>query len=1068
MPASTPESYVGASGGEISAGKFKATPSSSRYKTQAESLFYDAPLGAVVSGGLAYTLGRESVANPRGSYLWASYGPHRDYVEHYSQWSWDNQGGDWLDSAGVSQGTAAAWSFSATAVTSGEHTYTVDMTAALQQAYSLNTWNAWIVRCAQNRMWGTRHHTAPPVLSVTYTDTTSEVLKCLASAGMPGGTAYSFVGIPTANLWGNNGVLEFARPRKPVLSATMQFTITSHIAGAATVSGFLCNPPINPGTQTTGLASAYLHDDGIATNPDVWFAQSYVDGTSVADYVVENTVQHNHGYMSEWSPDMFGIGAADTSKLPYSWRGIDLTNKFIHGARGAVPPVVVSSSYTGEGFTPVAPGIGALKVVTPGNHAADGAVVGSAGSLGADMWAFLQEPDSGLLDDMYVRYRIMFAPYPREGVAQTKMYRSGAGGTAEYMMPRGKSGVAPQAWSDFGGNNRIGGGNLGWSSRGIYTSPMDMDANTVFFGWHSLDMWYGNDPAGTQGGCVWGGQQDGFGTRLKRGVWYDIETRLKLNTWNTTWDTAPSNDGVFQMWIDGVLVIDFQNFSFRQGPLNYDNPADVNSAVYRGYTPTGGTYHPPFRQLGHVGLWINDYQGGVISCEHDQTVFYSNIVASKSRIGPVNFEPPPPPIALVGNAWTPNRNTDLTILDTDWEQLPLNQYVYVEAPTLLASGAIETPHYTAANSSDSALGIINTWSGAAWNANAQEMFISGGGHLATSSCETGIYRLKANTLLFDRAKDREPQSENGSWNYAYPPVFTPGENWQSVILKNSQHGAIHTYWGIVWVPPEVMAVIRGDNLNVSGGIFLTNIIRYVYDLDTREYVGVPSWRPAAGQEIDISDSTAFIDGSNFYGCHHSFDIWKWAAAGTQSTYWSPASTGVFTKTYRSWDLIVSSHSVWGWLPERREVFGFYGSNSNGLLTFRRGRYGQAIDAAASNWGLYVNSITLTSSDGSHLDFNRDNLQSDTTPGGYLYGAASIYDHSTETLYIQGVTVGSLMYKVTGIATNTWTTEYVAGTGALEWSNNGVFGRMRMATLGGKKVMIRVSAVNTRTQVMRIS
>lgn len=423
--------------------------------------------------------------------------------------------------------------------------------------------------------------------------------------------------------------------------------------------------------------------------------------------------------------------------------------------------------------------------------------------------------------------------------------------------------------------------------------------------------------------------------------------------------------------------------------------------------------------------------------------------------------------AIAGNLWKPARNPDNTITDSNWRGLPLNRYVFVDAPTLLSK--VEKPYYVARSGAPSWTGIVNVWNGAAWNPKAQEMFITGGGHYATSSCETAIYRLKASTLLFDRARDRDPQSENGSWSIREGKlVFTPGETFASVVLKNSQPGALHTYHGILWVPPDLMAIIRGDNVNVSGGIFQTNIVRYVYDLDAKAYVGVPNWRKSPETDIDISDSAAFIEGTAIYGPHHSYDIWKWELARTQDTNWSPKSTGVFTKVYQQWGHIVSSHSVWGWLPERRECFGFYGSKNANELSFQRCRYGQAIDKKAGSWTKYVDTLTLTSIDGSHHDFNKTSLSSDNMPAGDLYGAGYIYDHARETLYVQGSNVGNPLYKITGIAGNTWTTEKIPGTGALEYSQNGVFGRLRMAILGGQKIIIRVSGVDHKTQVMRIS
>jgi hypothetical protein len=71
-------------------------------------------------------------------------------------------------------------------------------------------------------------------------------------------------------------------------------------------------------------------------------------------------------------------------------------------------------------------------------------------------------------------------------------------------------------------------------------------------------------------------------------------------------------------------------------------------------------------------------------------------------------------------------------------------------------------------------------------------------------------------------------------------------------------------------------------------------------------------------------------------------------------------------------------------------------------------------------------------------------------------------------------VGGLLYKITGKTTGAlsvdtvWNTEKIAGTGALKRSGVGTYGRMRLATVGGKKVLVRITAVNDPVQVMRVS
>lgn len=650
MPAQA-EVYSCTPGGTILAGRRSQVIDTAVFQDSARQLFFDAPLTAVDVAGVILTPADASVADPKDTYRWRAYGPHKDYVEKYSQCSWVNSGGDWIGVDGTPQGANPAATFNANAVTSGAHTYdNIDFTAALQQCYDIDTWNAWVVRCSVNRRWASRHDPVnKPVLTVTYTDLSIVVLKCVATVGFVTGSAYTEVGRQEILMWGNNAVIEWERPTKPILSATLKLHVNTHVAGSANFNFFLANPPLNAGPPISGLSVDYPNDVGIIDHPDVWFAQNYPDGSVLSDFIFEADTTHNVEYMSEWSQHVFGQGGSvDTNKLPYTWRGTDITNKFICGATSDVQ--LVDSTYTGEGFYPPAAGLGALRVKMVGNHSPSGSVTGGV-KLGADLWSFLPEPISGLQRTVRTRWKQMFAPYPTETVAQTKMYRDGTGTLAEYRFPLGKTGVGPQHKTDIGGNNRNGGGNQGHSSRMGHREILEMAPGCTYYYWHASDMWYGNGPAGTSGDELYTGQQGLHGVWLRRGVWYIIETRVTLNTWSTDLEN-PTSDGVFECWIgtdesNMVRVAYLTGWTFRQGPLNYFDPEDVNPAIERGYTPLTGTYRPPFREIGHVALWINDYQGGTVNCEHDQVIFYAQIVSSLSeQIGPPVADYPLP-------AWAP-------------------------------------------------------------------------------------------------------------------------------------------------------------------------------------------------------------------------------------------------------------------------------------------------------------------------------------------------------------------------------------------------------------------------------
>ena len=134
------------------------------------------------------------------------------------------------------------------------------------------------------------------------------------------------------------------------------------------------------------------------------------------------------------------------------------------------------------------------------------------------------------------------------------------------------------------------------------------------------------------------------------------------------------------------------------------------------------------------------------------------------------------------------------------------------------------------------------------------------------------------------------------------------------------------------------------------------------------------------------------------------------------------------------------------------------------------RYGQAIDASASDWTPYIDVITLTSSDGSHADFTASNL-SEVVSGGTskFKDAACVYDADLDCYWVWGNNVGDLLYKISGLNTNTWTTQKFTGTGALYASSpHGTYGRCMIERPNGAKVLVRVSSTVDPAQIIRLS
>ena len=100
---------------------------------------------------------------------------------------------------------------------------------------------------------------------------------------------------------------------------------------------------------------------------------------------------------------------------------------------------------------------------------------------------------------------------------------------------------------------------------------------------------------------------------MQKGRWYTVEVRRRLN------DSGVDN-GIFQMWVDGVLISDHRNIRFR--------------------VPWNGTFGANMT-YGTNFVMISDY-GGPIAAE--QSVYYDDIKMSTSYIGGgATTTPPAPP-----------------------------------------------------------------------------------------------------------------------------------------------------------------------------------------------------------------------------------------------------------------------------------------------------------------------------------------------------------------------------------------------------------------------------------------
>ena len=423
-----------------------------------------------------------------------------------------------------------------------------------------------------------------------------------------------------------------------------------------------------------------------------------------------------------------------------------------------------------------------------------------------------------------------------------------------------------------------------------------------------------------------------------------------------------------------------------------------------------------------------------------------------------------PAIRISGQTWTPNRNSDGTVRATDWTQLPMNTWLYVGTHNL--ASLLSATAYPNGSGTDASGNIIRPWGGAAWDATNQVMYITGGGHGDTSHCETEIISIALSKLNYQLEQDRQPLSVDQSWNessrtFQTTPALYPG---YSTPLANGVPGALHTFWALCYIPSSTWG-------NKRGAIFIGGHARSVYDLDSGTYTTCHWYKQPATyvQENPWGNAVCILDGLTIWRPHSSFYWGKYRLSGTETTGWSSKSFGQYVDNAASSSRagVPVSNKIFCEMPARRELVLM---DATGVRT--RVRVGAASDASASDFSAYTDAIVLSSSDGSHNDFNSSNLaqSSDGKGNGILADAGAHYDAGAGCIWICPNYAEAPMYRISGISSNTWTVSRLASTTAPLMTGgctNGTFGRFRVADINGVKVGLRVSGKDEPMQVVRL-
>lgn len=553
---------------------------------------------------------------------WDRFGPTHRYLDAHTGWAWRRPGGDWSDADGKAYGTNPWFSVQTVPFGPGPQPagYVADITRLVNRVVERKHWLALMMVApgAPRTMAGLRHplHQAPAV-DVTYVDGTTARLRCrivaaLAPSAQLPSTAQSEAPLPA--------VLEFERPSEAVRSARLRFVVTTHWSGRnPVVEGYLLDPPVALPPLRQGVAAdAGRLDDRLATRPGVIGTHRYMDGSRTSDFIAGEAV--NFHAVRLFDPAIYGLGGRDTSRLPHAGLG-----KW-HNA--GPPLVLVPSRYDGEGFAPLAPGLGALRLHMPSAPVGDGTVTGQDGTVGGHAMIFLPEPLYGRLDRLFVRYYVRLG---LPGLALPKhrlnVYRSP--GQADWIAMSGKFGICPDHSTSLGGVSGSSGGGAGWQMRlSWYECDAGLggpDERGLAPGFHLYDF-QGANPPGHRYGTEWGvqeerwGQTSGHGGMLYAGHWYCVETELKLNSVSPA---APGfrADGELRAWVDGRLAWERTGMVFRTLPLasGATDPARL----------------PPCRELGIRGLWLNWFHGGRTPNTVPRTLFYTGLAWGTEYIGPM-------------------------------------------------------------------------------------------------------------------------------------------------------------------------------------------------------------------------------------------------------------------------------------------------------------------------------------------------------------------------------------------------------------------------------------------------
>ena len=661
-------------------------------------------------------------------YSWdAGSGPTRDMWSAKLWMKWANKNvGDWLDANGTPQGTVP---HASATVSGGPVSWDVTalvgrwVSSGLNRGFYLRSSQAWNITFA-GRL--SDEAAKRPQLTVV-TDQGSFQAPCVCNATWTPSSAYSIDSRKSFSVAKGSyySIVQFdlSGVRGRVTSARMTLTCTG-LRYAGVVDLMELNPPaFRDGTGSgeglplqLGIAQDYPFDRGIAANPDVLFATDF----KVMN-LGTNVAAGSEQVLDPASGTTYLRGLIPKGQL----LGADLVRNVVGADASGVPNKVEPELY--------------MRYMV-----------------------YLEEDWGSTVDaNKMPGLDGRFGWWNPVGYWQGT---TGSGGT----RPTGlKVRNAKGRWEYQGASMRGHGGNRAGDG-----NPYDDHFWIGSYIYH-LDQ-------ATQFGesCRWGN------TVLAKKRWYSIEQYMKMNTITGPYDAHGNGtavaDGVYKVWVDGVLAFERTGFRWRRHP-----------------------------EMGVQGAWFNWYHGGTLPSPSTMHFRMNSVVLARKYIGPRNDG------ELNPNPWPAWRRA---IASRCWGIVTTHKLAQID-PTLGATD-IAPPGADWVDRTMT-LGLLS-WCGGTWDdAKSRFMIPVGGGHTDYGGNEP--YRLDVNVDSPRWVMVRPP---SGAVPPGPPLVTRDGQEYTG-LYSDGRIRAQHTYNNCISIPGHGPLITRGSGMHYTGN----GTIRRIYEVN---------------------------------------------------------------------------------------------------------------------------------------------------------------------------------------------------------------------------------------------